>query len=284
MTGISTTWRARSTARRAANSSAMDRAARAGFAARGVLYLLIGFIALRVAFHEDDGKQADRSGALAEIADKPFGSVVLWALGIATAGMALWRLSEAAFGASGPDGHKARKRLFSACRAVFYGFVAYSVLAFAAHQGGGGGGGGGNSSDRQSRDFTAKALEMPAGRWLVGAVGIGVIVAGAWILIRAVRRKFRKHLKTAQMGPRVRRTVDVLGICGGVARGVLFGTIGVFALIAAIRFDPDKAKGIDDTLRSFAQTSAGPWLLVVIAVGLVAFSGFSFASARYRKT
>jgi hypothetical protein len=287
MTGISTTWRARSTARRAANSTAMDRAARAGFAARGVLHLLIGFIALRVAFHEDGGKQADRSGALAEIADKPFGSVLLWALGIATAGMALWRLSEAAFGTSGPDGHKARKRLFSAGRAVFYGFVAYSVLAFAAHHGSGGsggGGGGGNSSDRQSRDITAKALEMPAGRWLVGAVAVGVIVAGGWILFRAVRRKFRKHLKTAQMSRRVRRTVDVLGVCGGVARGVLFGAVGVFALVAAVRFDPDKAKGVDDTLRSFTQTAAGPWLLVAVAVGLVAFSGFSFASARYRRT
>ncbi|MGW0603395.1 DUF1206 domain-containing protein [Streptomyces sp. NPDC002644] len=256
----------------------MDRAARAGFAARGVLYLLIGAIALRVAFDPRNGEQADRSGALTEIADKPFGSVLLWALGIATAGMALWRLSEAAFGASGPDGRKARKRLFSACRAVFYGFVAYSVLAFAAGEGGAG------SSDRQSRDVTARALEMPAGRWLVGAVALGVIVAGGWILVRAVRRKFRKHLRTAAMSRTVRRTVDVLGVCGGVARGVLFGTAGVFALIAAVRFDPDEAKGVDDTLRAFTQTAAGPWLLVAVAVGLIAFSGFSFASARYRRT
>ncbi|MDH6226468.1 hypothetical protein M2169_003438 [Streptomyces sp. MJP52] len=278
MTGQSTTWLPRTTARRAANSSAMDRAARAGFAARGVLYLLIGVIALRVAFHPGDGEQADRSGALAEIAEKPFGSVLLWALGIATAGMALWRLSEAAFGASGPDGHKTHKRLFSACRAVFYGFVAYSVMAFAAGSGGGG------SSDRQSKDITARALEMPGGRWLVGAAAIGVVVAGGWILVRAVRRKFHKHLKTGEMSRRVRQAVDVLGVFGGVARGVLFGAVGVFALVAAVRFDPDEAKGMDDTLRAFTQTSAGPWLLVVIAVGLVAFAGFSFASARYRRT
>jgi hypothetical protein len=228
--------------------------------------------------HLGNGEQADRSGALAEIAGKPFGSAMLWALGVATAGMALWRLSEAVFGASGPDGHKARKRLLSAGRAVFYGFVAYSVMAFAA------GAGGGGSSDQQSKDVTAKALEMPGGRWLVGAVAVGVVVAGGWILVRAVRRKFHKHLKTGQMSRRVRQMVDVLGVSGGVARGVLFGAVGVFALVAAVTFDPEKAKGMDDTLRSFTQTAAGPWLLVAVAVGLLAFSGFSFASARYRRT
>jgi hypothetical protein len=87
-----------------------------------------------------------------------------------------------------------------------------------------------------------------------------------------------------EMSRRVRQAVDVLGVFGGVARGVLFGAVGVFALVAAVRFDPDEAKGVDDTLRAFTQTSAGPWLLVVIAVGLVAFAGFSFASARYRRT
>jgi hypothetical protein len=279
MTGTSFARRTRRTARRAADSTAIDRAARAGFVARGVLYFLIGMIAIRIAFHPGSGEQADRSGALAEIADKPFASVLLWALGIATAGMALWRLSEAAFGASAPDGRKAHKRLLSACRAVFYGFVAYSVIAFAT-----GSGNGGDSSDRQSKDITARALEMPGGRWLVGAAAVGVIVAGGWILVRAVRRTFRKHLRMAGVGRQVRRTVDALGVCGGVARGLLFGGVGAFALIAAVRFDPENAKGIDDTLRAFTRTPVGPWLLVVIAAGLLAFSGFSFASARYRRT
>ena len=104
-----------------------------------------------------------------------FGAVLLWALGAGLVGMALWRLSEALFGASGPDGGKGRKRLMSAVRCVFYGFVAYSVLSFAAGSGGSG------SSDEQSRDVTARALGIPAGQWIVGAVGAGLAVAGVWI-------------------------------------------------------------------------------------------------------
>ncbi|MFE9250515.1 DUF1206 domain-containing protein [Streptomyces sp. NPDC007088] len=274
----SMTWRGRAKARRAANSSTVDAAARAGFVARGVIYVLIGVLALRIAFHQSDGKQADRSGALAEIAEKPFGSVLLWVLGVAVAGMALWRLSEAAFGSSGPDGGKAHKRLMSAGRAVFYGFVSYSVLSFAA------GGKNSGSSDKSSKDITARALEWTGGRWLVGAAGIGVAVAGVWILVRAVMRKFRKHLKTGEMSPRTRQAVDVLGVFGGGARGVLFATAGIFAVVAAWQYEPGKAKGMDDTLRSFTQTPVGPWLLVLVALGLMAFGLFSFASARWRRT
>nr|WP_189938158.1 DUF1206 domain-containing protein [Streptomyces sulfonofaciens] len=272
------TWRGRRTARRAANSSAVDTGARAGFVGRGVLYLLIGVLAVRVAFHPGGGKQADRSGALAEIAGKPFGSLLLWALGAAVAGMVLWRLSEAAFGAAGTDGRKPRKRLISGGRAVFYGFVAYSVLSFAAGSGNGG------SSDRTSKDVTARALDLPGGRWLVGAAGIGVVAAGCWVFGRAVLRKFDEHLRTASMSSRTRHAVDALGVLGGMARGVLFAAAGAFAVVAAVRYEPGKAKGMDDTLRAFTQTPAGPWLLVAVAVGLMAFGAFSFASARYRRT
>ncbi len=278
MTSESTTRRAHQKAERAADSKAVDRAARAGFVARGIIYLLIGVIAIRLAFHPGNGKQADRSGALAEIAEKPFGLFLLWALGIATAGMALWRLSEAAFGASGTDGDKAGKRLISLGRAVFYGFVAYSVLSFAMGSGGGG------SSDKKSKDVTATALGWPGGRWIVAVAGAVVVGIGVGLVIRAVLRKFRKHLRTGEMSRRTEHVVDALGIAGNTARGVLFGAAGVFALVAAYQFEPKKAKGMDDTLRSFTETPAGPWLLVVVAIGLLGYGAFSMASARYRET
>ncbi|MET9901226.1 DUF1206 domain-containing protein [Streptomyces sp. NPDC006446] len=263
-------------ARRAATGSAREGAARAGLVARGVIYALVGVLALRIAFG-DSGRQADRGGALEEIASKPFGAALLWALGAGLVGMALWRLSEAVFGGAGQDGGAVGKRLMAAARCVFYGFVAYSVLSFAAGSRGSG------SSDKQSRDVTAKALGMPAGQWIVGAAGVGLVVAGVWIAARAVMRKYHKHLKLGEMSRRVRRAVDTAGVGGGAARGAVFAAAGAFAVRAAVDYEPDKAKGMDDTLRSFAGTPMGPWLLVCVALGLVLFGLFSFAMARWRR-
>ncbi|MFG2573765.1 DUF1206 domain-containing protein [Streptomyces sp. NPDC048481] len=267
----------RAGAERAARGSVTKGAAKAGFAARGVIYLLVGLLALQIAFG-DTKEEADRQGALAEISEKPFGSVVLWALGVGLVGMALWRLSEAVFGAVGADGRSAKKRLVALGRCVFYSFVAYSVLAFAAGSGSGGG-----SSDEQSRDVTARVLELSGGQWIVGVAGVGIVVAGLWIAARAVMRSYHKKLRLGEMSPRVRRLVDVTGVGGGGTRGLVFAAAGVFAVRAAVEYEPDKAKGLDDTLRSFAGTPAGPGLLACVAAGLMLFGLFSFAMARWRK-
>ncbi|MGW1775532.1 DUF1206 domain-containing protein [Streptomyces sp. NPDC002104] len=247
--------------------------ARSGLATRGVLYVLIGALALRIALG-GGGSEADRHGALQEISSKPFGAVLVWAVGLGLVGMALWRLSEALFGAAGPDGDKPLKRLASAGRCVFYGVVAFSVLTFPT--------GGGRSGDEQSRDMTAKALELPAGQWLVGVAGVAIAIAGVVIAVQAARRKFRKHLSMGGASARWRKAVDFLGVSGGLARGLVGTAAGCFLVYAARRYDPAQAKGVDDTLRSFTTTPAGPWLLVAVAVGLVLFGLFSWAMARWR--
>ncbi|MGA4843876.1 DUF1206 domain-containing protein [Streptomyces sp. G45] len=264
--------------RRAADGRVVEVAARAGFAARGVIYLLVGVLALRIAA-SDDGRQADRGGALAEIARRPFGNALLWMLGLGLAGMALWRLTEAVFGQAGPDGRKPGRRLASAGRCVLYCVLSYLVLAYAAGDQGSGSG----SSDRHSDDVTATALGWPAGQWIVGAAGVGIAVAGLWIGGRAVLRKYRKRLRMGEMSAGVRRAVDVLGVVGGLGRGCLFAAAGAFAVVAAVDHEPGKAKGVDDTLRSFSHTPAGPWLLVAVALALAAFGLFSWAQARWRK-
>ncbi|MFG2976872.1 DUF1206 domain-containing protein [Streptomyces sp. NPDC048331] len=255
---------------------AREITARCGLLARGVLYALIGLLAMRVAFGDSGGKEADRQGALQELMGKPLGGVLVWAVGIGLVGMMLWRLSEAVFGAAGPDGGKPTKRLASAGRTVFYAAVAFSVLSFATD-------GGGRSGDQQSRDLTARAMELPAGRWLVGAVGIGIAVAGVVIAVQAARRSFRKHLAMGGVSTRWRKAVDFLGVSGGLARSALFAAAGGFVVYAAVRYDPAQAKGMDDTLRSFALTPAGPWLLVAVALGLMLFGAFSWAMARWRE-
>ncbi|MET9606946.1 DUF1206 domain-containing protein [Streptomyces sp. NPDC006512] len=270
----------RSRSARAAGSRAVETGARCGFVARGVIYALVGVLALRIAFADDGGdRQADRGGALAEVAGQPFGNVLLWLIGIALAGMALWRLSEALFGQAGEDGTEPGKRALSAARCVFYGVVSFSVLAYAAGSGDSGSG----SSDQQSDDVTATVMGWPAGQWIVVAAGAALAGAGVWIMVQAARRSFRKHLKSGRMTPGTRRAVDVLGVVGGIARGGAFAAAGGFAVAAGVRHEPGRARGMDDTLRSFAETPAGPWLLGVMAVGLVAFGAFSWASARWRE-
>ncbi|MEU4799332.1 DUF1206 domain-containing protein [Streptomyces sp. NPDC023327] len=266
-------------ARRAAKGTAIASIARAGFIGRGVIYLLIGTLALRIAFSDGGSRQADRGGAVAELADRPFGNILLWLLGIALAGMALWRLSEVFFGQAGPDGDKPSKRAMSAARCLFYIFVAYSVLAYATGDEGSGSG----SSDQQTKDVTAKAFDWPGGRWIVAAAGAAVLVAGLWIAGRALMRKFHKRLRLSEMSHRVRQAVDILGVFGGVSRGVVFAVAGGFAVAAGVRHKSGEAKGMDNTLRSFADTGFGPWLLAIIAFGLAAFGLFSFANARWRK-
>ncbi|MGW2639959.1 DUF1206 domain-containing protein [Streptomyces sp. NPDC001348] len=264
-------------ARTGPTGTVTEWAARAGLTARGVIYLLVGLLALQIAFG-GSGKQADRSGALEELAHRPFGAVLLWALGLGLVGMALWRLSEALLGSMGKDGRSARKRLTALVRCVFYGFVASSVLSFAA------GAGGERSSDSQSRDLTARVLSVPAGQWLVGAAGAGIVVSGVWIAVQAARRKYRDRLRRGEMSPATRRLVDVTGVAGGVARGVVFAAAGAFAVRAAIDSRPDRAKGLDDTLRTFADTPVGPWLLALVAAGLALFGVFSIAEARWIRT
>ncbi|WP_405021198.1 DUF1206 domain-containing protein [Kitasatospora sp. NBC_00070] len=243
--------------------------------ARGVVYLLVGYLALKIAFGQGGGKEADRQGALQQVVEQPFGWVALWLLVVGFACMAIWRASVAVFG--GWERKKVGSRILNGGRAAFYAVACWGAAVFAA------GAGASSSSDTKSRDWTATFLGKPGGRFLVGAAGLVVIGIGIGIAVRAALRKFLRKLDTAAMGPRTRTTVTVSGVAGNVARGTVFAAAGVFALIAAVRFDPGQAKGVDDTLRSFTSTPAGPWLLALVALGLLLFGGFSFAAARWRR-
>jgi hypothetical protein len=249
--------------------------ARAGLIARGAMYVLIGVIAVQVAI-DGSRQQADRDGAVHLVARTAFGSVILWLLVIGFAGMTLWRLSEAAWGSPGADGRKASKRLASLARAVFYAVVTYGILKYALGIGQPG------SSDSQSQDLTATALKHQGGQVVVALAGVVIVIAGLYVLYRAYKLKFLKHLRMGSASPRTRKIVTRLGQVGGIARGLVFGTIGVFLVIAAKDADPRQAKGIDSALRALAHTPLGPWLLVVVAIGLMMFGVYSWCEARWR--
>lgn len=271
--------RARSAGRTAARSEAVGVAGRWGLVARGVIYVLVGLLAVRIAV-AGTAEQADRGGAVEQISERPFGGVLLWLLGLGLAGMAVWRLAQAT---GREPGKKRTARLAAVARGLFYGLAAYSVLAVAAWRGHrGGAGAGGGSSDHQSKDLTARVLDLPLGPWLVGAGGCALVAAGGWIGVRAVLGKDRKKLRTGQMSRTTRRVVLTAGAVGGVSRGAVFATAGAFAVRAATTYDADRARGLDDTLRAFRQTPVGPWLLALVGAGLVTFGLYSFAMARWR--
>jgi Domain of Unknown Function (DUF1206) len=261
--------------RRATDTRVSAWLARAGLTARGVLYVLIGIIAVQIAV-EGSRQQADRTGAVRLVAKSPFGMLALWLLVIGFAAMALWRLSEAIGGSAEPDGHKASKRLANLARAALYAVVTYGILEYAL------GVGQPSSSDTQSQDLTAAALRHPGGQWIVAIAGVIVVIAGLAIMYGAYRRTFLKNLRLGSAAPRTRKLVTRLGQIGGIARGLVFGTVGVFLVIAAKDAKPGQAKGIDSALRALAHTPLGPVLLVVVALGLVTFGVYSWFEARWR--
>jgi hypothetical protein len=269
------TIRTRRAARQAADSSLLGWLARVGLAARGLMYVLVGVIAVQIAVNGSH-QQADRTGAVRLVARTPFGSVILWLLVIGFAGMTLWRLSEAIWGTNEAGGRKAGKRLANLARAVFYALVTFGILKYAL------GVGQPSSSDAQSRDLTATALKHQDGRVIVAIAGVAVVVGGVYVMYRAYKLRFLKRLRMGTASPATRRVVRRLGQVGGIARGFVFAAAGVFLIIAAQHSNPRQAKGIDSTLRALAHTPLGPWLLVVVALGLVTFGVYSWCEARYR--
>jgi hypothetical protein len=266
--------RAKDSGQQAADSKYVDWLGRAGLAARGVLYIIIGILAVQVAFGSS-GHQADKTGALRALGKNPFGEVALWLLVIGFTGMMLWQISNAAFGGPGPDGDKATTRLMCGVRAIVYAVIGFGVAKYAI------GLGAPASSDKESQDLTASAMSHPGGRILIVAVGVGFIAGGIWAAYEAARKKFMKQMKLAEGE---HPTVEKLGQIGGIARGVVFGTVGVFLIVAGVQSQPKEAKGLDSALRSLAGTPLGPWLLVVVAAGLITYGVYSLCAARWTET
>jgi hypothetical protein len=269
-------------ARRAANSPWTDRLARLGFCARGVVYGIVGVLALQIAWGTDTrGEDASKEGALREIAERPMGGVLLAALAVGMAGYALWRTTEAAWGKRDEEDEAKRsaKRLGSAAKAAFYGVLTVSTVRFMTSgpqaQSAGG--------DQKEETLTAEVLGWPAGQLLVGGVGIAIIGGSLYVAYRGLSLKFDERLDTSEMGPVSGWVVDVLGTVGMAAKGLVFGLAGFLLLKAAIDFDPDQATGLDGTLRTIAHQTYGQLLLTVTAVGIIAYGLYSFAEARYRE-
>jgi hypothetical protein len=273
------------TARTAASSRWMTILARLGYAAKGVVYLIIGWLALQLAIGAG-GKTTDQRGALQIIAEQPFGKFLLILVGIGLVGFAIWCLLQAWFDTEGKGSDI--KGIIARLGYAVTG-VAYAVLAFGAfHLVTGMGTSSATSNTTKSttastQDVTAQLLNHSWGVALVVILGLIVIGVACYMFAKAYTARFQRRLLLTGLTAQLRGVVIFLGRFGYAALGVVLSIIGIFLIVAAVQHNPHEAKGLDAALQTLIQQPFGPVLLGIVALGLVAYGVYSFVEARYRR-
>jgi hypothetical protein len=268
----------RSAVKNATDSEWFEKAARAGFAISGVLHLLIAYLVLRLAIGgPSPSGSADQSGALTALGSQTGGAIMLWIAAIGLAALGLWRLAETALGAhhgttssrhSDDDGVKERMKAFAL--AVVYFGMAYSAARFAM--------GSGKSNSRDNAGTSAQLMQSGWGKAILVVIGLVVIGVGGYHVYKGVSKKFAEELKVSPS-----RGVTALGMSGYAAKGLVFVGTGILVLVATLHSDPSKSTGIDGAVKALGEAPFGKFLLVLAALGIAAFGGYSFVRSRYAR-
>ncbi|TLS37938.1 DUF1206 domain-containing protein [Pseudalkalibacillus caeni] len=250
--------------------------ARFGYAAKGVVYILIGILSLMAALGVG-GKTTGSKGAFASVASKPFGEVLLWIVGIGLVGYVIWRIYQVI----ADPGHKEVNmksiviRIGYAISAGIYGFLAYKAIMIAIHAASG--------SSGSKKTVTAKMMAQPFGQWVIGLVGAGILIFGLYEFYKAFKEKFKEKLKKGEMSQAEVKWATIAGKVGLSARGVTFVIIGFFLIQTAYTADPNKTKGLDGALSKIAEQPFGQWMLGIVAAGLLFYGIFMVFKAKYRR-
>ncbi|PVG82896.1 DUF1206 domain-containing protein [Nocardioides gansuensis] len=250
----------------------VDRGARVGLVAYGVVHLLVGWLALQLALGERSAS-ASSAGALHELAQQPLGSALVWAVAVGMLLLVVWRLLEAGFGhrEEHDDTTRWRKRAASLLKAVVYGALGWSAVMVAVGEGSRGG--------RSST--TARLMDLPAGQWLVGAAGLVVAGYGLNLVRRGWTEKFAEHLEPQARTGRSGTAYVLLGKAGHFAKGAAIVLVGGLTVYAAVRHRPKESGGLDKALQTLLEQPFGQVALIAIAVGIGCYGLFCFARARY---
>jgi hypothetical protein len=262
-------------ARELTHSTAYDVLARAGLVARGVVFGVIGILALKLALGSG-GKTTNQQGALETIAREPFGVVLLVIVAIGLAGYAFWRLVSAAVGPRDSADDGVRERVPALASGIVYAALCFTAVKILL-------GGRATSGASNPKHATAGILGWPGGPVLVTIAGLILIGAGLFQGYQAVSRKFCDEARTNEMGPGIRRAYTALGVFGFLARMVVFLLTGYGLIKAALDYNPRSAIGLDGALQKLAHSSYGPVLLGIMAAGLIGFALYCIVDARYRR-
>ncbi|WP_159501834.1 DUF1206 domain-containing protein [Microbacterium sp. 18062] len=245
--------------------------ARSGYAANGIVHMLIGAIVLAIVWGAEG--ESDQSGAFKAIGSAPAGFVALWALAIALAALGVWHAAAAVL-ARGEDGAKKwGLRMSEGGQAVV--FVALAVLSGAVALGAK------PDADDAAQSASRGVLAVPGGPFLLGAVGLGIGIAGIVFAVMGVRRSFRAKM-TIPSGP-AGSAITTLGVVGFVAKGVALLTVGVLVTVAAVRVEPDRAGGLDGAISALLLLPLGSWLVGAVGAGFIAYGVFCGFRARYAR-
>ena len=259
---------------KATDNSAFEFAARVGFAASGVLHLLVAYIILRLAL--GSGGVADQSGALSTLAGQTGGAVMLWVVAVGLFALGLWRLAEALIGSrpgerSGQardDDSPAWKRAKSLGLAIVEFAIAFSAARFAM--------GSGQSSGRQNAGLSAQLMQSGWGKTLLILIGLGVVAIGGYHIYKGASKRFLKDLRVAGGD-----AITAVGVTGYVAKGLVLAGAGVLVIVASLQSDPSKSTGIDGAVKTLGQAPFGRFLLILAALGIAAFAAYSFVRSRH---
>jgi hypothetical protein len=272
---MSLTRNAGATAAQAANSRWLELLTRAGFIGYGIVHLLFAWLALQIAFGKS-GEEGNQNGALRTLGAQPLGKFLLIAIAVGLFAMAIWQAFEAVIGHRYLQGReKLFERIASVVRVIVFvwlGWTAIKVFQDASSQ----------AADRQQQ-FSEKLMASDGGRWLVGLAGLVLAAVGIGMVIYGLKKKFERNLKTGEMDAKTHTLTRRLGMVGYAARGAVFALAGLLIVVAAVKYDPEKARGLDAALRTLREQSYGPVLLTLMALGIAAFGVYCFLQSRYRR-
>lgn len=262
-------------AREARDHPALKWSARAGMLAYGVVYLLVAWLSAQLALREPAGS-ASSEGALRELAQKPLGSVVLWLAAGGLAALTVWEACQAVGGHQGEEGlRRWGARAASAGRGVVFAVLAVLAVRTVAGDSSGGSSGGGEHT------VTERLMSLPYGPALVVAIGIAVGAVGVASIARGLGDRWRKGLEVEGRTGNVGTVLEVLARTGYPSRGVAFLLIAGLFGWAGLTHDADKSGGLDQAIVRLRDEPFGPWILVVVAVGLACYGAFHVARAWY---
>lgn len=261
-------------ARRAENSREVGHAVRLGLVAYGIIHLTFAWLAVQLAFGDSEG-EASGTGALQQLAQQPWGEVVLWVIAVGMVLLCLWRLFDAATAHHDEDGASVwKRRAVAVGKAVVYGVLAYAALSTIV-------GASSGSSDQKSQSLTARVLELPGGQFIVGGVAIGILVVAGVFIWRGVTARHMKDLDSDGRTGKESRAYRVLGTVGHVAKGATIGVVGVLFLVSAVQHDASESGSTDQALRQLLDQPFGPYVLLAMGLGIASFGLFCFAQARH---